>query len=81
MFGYLGYLPDIELLNYLLVTWCLKEGEFKVPDAPVRRDKQGNKIDKMLEEAKDSAENEEERIKLEKFMMYSKGWVRSLRKW
>jgi len=51
------------------------EGEFKVPDAPVRRDKQGNKIDKMLEEAKESAENEEERIKLEKFMMYSKGLV------
>ena len=73
--------PDIQLLNYLLVTWCFKEGEFKVPDAPVRRDKQGNKIDKMLEEAKDSAENEEERIKLEKFMMYSKGWVISLRTW
>ena len=50
-----------------------KEGEFKVPEAPVRRDKQGNKIDKMLEDAKESAENEEERIKLEKFMMYSKG--------
>ncbi|XP_063675744.1 BUD13 homolog isoform X2 [Bolinopsis microptera] len=53
------------------------EGEFKVPDAPVRRDKQGNKIDKMLEEAKESAENEEERIKLEKFMMYSKGLVQT----
>lgn len=51
------------------------EGEFKVPEAPVRRDKQGNKIDKMLEDAKESAENEEERIKLEKFMMYSKGLV------
>lgn len=51
----------------------MQEGEFKVPEAPVRRDKQGNKIDKMLEEAKESAENEEERIKLEKFMMYSKG--------
>ena len=44
-----------------------------MPEAPVRRDKQGNKIDKMLEDAKESAENEEERIKLEKFMMYSKG--------
>ena len=46
-----------------------------MPEAPVRRDDHGNKIDKMLEDAKDSAENEEERLKLEKFMMYSKGYV------
>ena len=44
----------------------------------MRRDDHGNKIDKMLEEAKDSAENEEERLKLEKFMMYSKGYVTTL---
>lgn len=52
-----------------------KEGDFKVPEAPVRRDAQGNKIDQMLEQAKESAENEEERKKLEKFVLYSKGLV------
>ena len=52
-----------------------QEGEFKVGEAPVRRDAHGSKIDMILEQAKESAENEEERKKLEKFMLYSKGYV------